>query len=130
MSAKKRKTNDGEAPEGPQGCHVCGKYDDDPGFFIIFQPAATIHQLLANRALQRVNPANANAPTIPPPGANAAQSFQAMCDFLDAVALGVGMTPSQFTKNADNRRNPGLYHGIQQHTADAFEQMLALICGG
>ena len=85
-----------------------------------------IHQLLGNAALQQVHPNNVNAPNIPPQGANAAQSFQAFADFIDDVALEVGMTPgANFTKNAQNRREPGLFHGLPQHQADAFEQMLS-----
>ena len=101
------------------------RVDDDPGFFILFQPAAVIHGILGNVALQQVNPNNANAPNIPPQGANAGQSFQAVADFIDAIALAVGMTPANFTKNDQNRRDPGLFHGIPQHQADAFEQMLS-----
>ena len=96
--------------EPPLASKQCRVDDDDPGdapgFFFIFQLTAMIHQLLGNAALQQVHPNNVNAPNIPPQGANAAQTFQAFADFIDDVALEVGMTPANITKKRTKPKRP------------------------
>ena len=47
-----------------------------------------------------------------------------LCQFLDDVALIAGMSRNNFTFNAANTRQAGLYDGAQQHHVDAFELLL------
>ena len=110
-------------PPPASKCQVCN-CEDDPGFFVLFAPEAVVHNLLGNRGLVPVNPNYPNAPLIPPQGGTPPQSFRAICQFLDDVAVSVGMTTSNFTSDANNQRRHGLFDGIQQHIADMYEVRL------
>ena len=91
-------------------------------FFILFRQHADIHRILS--LAKRNHPANMRTLLVPPQQPTAAQSFRVFCQFLDEVALEAGMIRNKFTCNADNHRQPGLFDGVQQHHADAFELLL------
>ena len=104
FSLSTRMAHDEREPEVlmAKKCHLCGFIDsNDPGFFILFKPDADIHALLGNPNLNHVNPINLGPPRIPAPGCTAAQSFQALCQFSDDVALAVGMSTNNFTLDAE-----------------------------
>ena len=60
---------------------------------------------------------------VPPPavgtGPNAAAiSFK---EFMDRLAVHVGMTQACLTKRIDKQREPGVFHGVRQHITAEFE---------
>lgn len=102
-------------------CCLCCEGKEDPGFFILFGHQADIHRIVPNA--QRNHPTNTRAPLIPLQQPTTGQSYAAFCQFLDDVALTAGMT-NNFTYNATNNRQPGLYDGVQHYHADTFELLL------
>ena len=69
------------------------------------------------------------AAAVPPPAAGtggnaAATSYTNLWQFVDKVALKVGMTQANLVEDFDMRREPGAFHGVRQHTAALFENEL------
>ena len=119
-----RSSEDRFTPSPKRRCERgSAEYEDDPGFFVLFSSHAEIHRLLQNPC-NRNHPTNTRAPVIPTQQAMPAQSYAAICQFLDAVALSAGMSRDNFATNALNARRAGLYHGVPGHVADAFELIL------
>ena len=53
-----------------------------------------------------------------------ATSYTNLWQFVDKVALKVGMTQANLVEDFDMRREPGAFHGVRQHTAALFENEL------
>ena len=94
--------------------------DDDPAIFILFSSWDIIHRILLNPVPTPYTGA------VPVPaagtGVNAvATSFTRFADFLDRLAIKVGMTQDNFVRDADRKREPGVFHGVRHHTAALLE---------
>ena len=95
--------------------------DDDPLYFTLFSREDIIHRILQNGV---TSPSYTGA--VPPPavgtGPNAAAiSFKNFWEFMDRLAVHVGMTQACLTKRIDKQREPGVFHGVRQHIAAEFE---------
>ena len=96
--------------------------DDDPLYFTLFSREDIIHRILQNGV---TSPSYTGA--VPPPavgtGPNAAAiSFKNFWEFMDRLAVHVGMTQACLTKRIDKQREPGVFHGVRQHIAAEFER--------
>ena len=99
--------------------------DDDPAYVTLFSGEDVIHAVLSNG----VGMATPYAGAVPPPAAGtggnaAATSYTNLWQFVDKVALKVGMTQANLVEDFDMRREPGAFHGVRQHTAALFENEL------
>ena len=97
--------------------------DDDPAYFTLFAREDVIHSILSNG----VSPPSPGA--VPPPvagtGGNApATSFLHLWQFMDKIAMRVGMTQHCLVNDFYGRREPGVYQGMKQHTGALFENEL------
>ena len=88
--------------------------DDDPAIFILFSSWDII----------LLNPVPTPYTGVPAAGTGVnavATSFTWFADFLDRLAIQVGMTQDNFVRDADRKREPGVFHGVRHHTAALLE---------
>ena len=85
--------------------------DDDPAIFILFSSWDIIHRIL-------LNPVPTPYTGVPAAGTGVnavATSFTWFADFLDRLAIQVGMTQDNFVRDADRKREPGVSRGEAPH---------------
>ena len=83
-----------------------------------------IHRILQNGV---TSPSYTGA--VPPPAVGtgpyaATISFNNFWEFMDRVAIHVGMTQACLTKGIKKQREPAVFHGVRQHIAAEFENEL------
>ena len=97
--------------------------EDEPAFFTLFSRQDIIHRILFNQVATPYQGAVA-VPAAGTGGEAAAISYQQFVQFLDRVAIKVGMTQKNFAEDIRRQREPGVFHGVPQHVADRYENEL------
>jgi hypothetical protein len=98
--------------------------DVDPAFVIDFCDDQTLHQILGLPGITPIPGRVRPATPLPAPGANPAARGQAFRLWVDQVAVGAGMSTRNFTRSHSGQRRLGMFDGVTQHVADAFESDL------
>ena len=93
---------------------------DGPAFFILFSSHDIIHRILTTPVPTPYQGAVA-VPAAGTGGAAVSVSYRRFTQFLDRVGTKVGMSQENFTTDMRRQREPGVFHGLQQHSADKFE---------
>ena len=93
----------------PKRCRSDSDLDNDPAFFVLFSGHAIIHRILTNPV-----------PTVLWPS-----GVRELPEIHVVSGPGkVGMSQENFTTNMRRQREPGVFHRLQQHLADKFENEL------
>ena len=104
-------------PPNAKRCRSDSDLENDPAFFISFSGHDIIHRILTNP----VPTPYQGAVAVPAAGTGVSVSYRR---FLDRVGTKVGMSQENFTTDMRRQREPGVFHGLQQHLADKFENEL------
>ena len=107
-------------PPNAKRCRSDSDLENDPAFFILFSGHDIIHRILTTPVPTPYQGAVA-VPAAGTGGAAVSVSYRRFTQFLDRVGTKVGMSQENFTTDMRRQREPGVFHGLQQHLADKFE---------